>query len=151
MAEHKDGVMKFNTGANRSSDIGKPDYEGFLSPLVIKAFGEYMNFNRHLPDGQIRDSDNWQKGIPTNAYMKSLLRHTIDLWLFHRGHAANEAIFTLCAIIFNAQGYLHELLISCGEGAIEDAVDYATELRALHKRQKVNAATEQTKPKRRSH
>lgn len=147
MAEHKDGIMEFDTGANRSSDADKPDYEGFLSPLVIKAFGEYMSFNRHLPDGSIRDSDNWQKGIPTDAYMKSLLRHVVDLWLFHRGHSANEAVFTLCAIIFNAQGYLHELISECGESAIEDAVRCATEQRTLMV--DLNAEIAPTKRKRR--
>lgn len=106
-------VRKFDTGATRDGDTDKPDYEGFLSPLVILEYGKYMHENRVQSNGELRDSDNWQKGIPKEAYIKSLLRHTLDLWLVHRGFTklAREGIKkVLCAIIFNAQGYLHELL-----------------------------------------
>ena len=109
---------KFETGATRDSDTGKPDYEGFLSPLAVEYFGQYMHKHRVQPDGTLRDSDNWQKGIPLAQYMKSLLRHVMNLWLRHRGYAAEAATTRdpqnikedLAAIIFNAQGYLHELI-----------------------------------------
>ena len=100
----------FQTGATRDTDVNKPDYEGFLSPLAIKKFGEYMNRHRLQSDGKIRASDNWQKGIPKGEYMKSLWRHFLDLWLFHRGYAGRTTIEdALCGVIFNAMGYLHEI------------------------------------------
>jgi len=106
----KKKIRKFETGATRDTDKNKPDYEGFISPLVIKRFGEYMNKHRIQPDGQLRDSDNWQKGMPLATYMKSLWRHFLDLWMFHRGYKGRETIEdALCGILFNTMGYMHEL------------------------------------------
>lgn len=106
-------VRQFDTGATRNDDTEQLDYEGFISPLMVKRFAEYMHKHRIQSDGTKRASDNWQKGMPTNSYAKSLVRHTVDFWLCHRGEgqAAREDIEdALCAIIFNAQGYLHERL-----------------------------------------
>ena len=106
-------VRQFSTGATRDQDATKPDYEGFLNPLVIKRFGEYMHKHRVQPDGNLRDSDNWQKGIPLDAYMKSTHRHFMDMWLHHRGlnNYANEPLDeALCALMFNIMGYLYETL-----------------------------------------
>lgn len=102
-------VRKFDTGATRDLDESKLDYEGFLSPLVLKRFAEYMHVNRHLRDGTLRDSDNWQKGIPQTAYMKSGFRHFMDWWAEHRGIETPEGMeLALCGLLFNAMGYLHE-------------------------------------------
>lgn len=106
-------MRQFETGATRDTDEGKVDYEACLSPLVIRLYAEYMRRHCIQADGQIRPTDNWQKGIPKEAYIKSLWRHLIDLWLWHRGfgqfarHSKEDA---LCAILFNASGYLHETL-----------------------------------------
>jgi hypothetical protein len=108
-------LRTFETGATRDTEDGKLDFEGFLSPLVIRRFGEYMHAHRVQSDGTVRDSDNWQKGIPFDAYMKSGWRHFFDWWAMHRWDPENvedteflEA--SICALLFNAQGYLHELL-----------------------------------------
>lgn len=104
-------MRTFDTGATRDSDDTKNDYEGFLSPTVIETFGNYMTVHRKQADGKLRDSDNWQKGIPKDAYMKSLWRHFFDLWKLHRGYKCNVTIKeACCAILFNTQGYLHEQL-----------------------------------------
>jgi len=104
-------IRRFKTGATRDTDENKNDYEGFLSPLVIQRFGDYMTKHRKQSDGSIRDSDNWQKGIPKEEYIKSAWRHFLDWWLEHRGHKSREGIEdALCALIFNVQGYLHEIL-----------------------------------------
>lgn len=104
-------MREFKTGATRDTDEGKNDYEGFLSPLVIQRFGDYMTKHRKQADGKLRDSDNWQKGIPQTAYMKSAWRHFIDWWKEHRGIPTKDGIEeALCALIFNVQGYLHEYL-----------------------------------------
>ena len=111
MKKTKGKIRSFTTGATRDTDEGKYDYEGFFSPLVIERFAEYMNKHRKQSDGNLRDSDNWQKGIPLCAYMKSGWRHFIDLWKEHRGYRTKDGIEeALCALLFNVQGYLHEYL-----------------------------------------
>lgn len=103
-------MRTFETGATRDSDEGKLDYEGFIDPWVLEAYAMYMHKHRIQADGQLRDSDNWQKGMPKEQYMKSLLRHVIDVWQKHRiGDADVEMDEALCAVIFNAMGYLHEI------------------------------------------
>ena len=104
-------VRHFDTGATRDLDIGKPDFEGYLSPLVLRRFGQYMSKHRELPDGGLRDSDNWQLGIPRAVYIKSGFRHFLDWWDEHRGHPTAEGIEdAMCALMFNVMGYLHEHL-----------------------------------------
>jgi hypothetical protein len=107
-------VMRtFKTGATRDTDTGKHDPEGFLHPLVLNRFNEYMHQNRVQKDGSLRDSDNWQKGIPRTAYVKSMWRHFHDVWLWHRGygHKSKEAVeVALCGLMFNAMGLLFEIL-----------------------------------------
>ncbi len=111
-------MRKFETGATRNDDSQKNDYEGFLSPLVIEAFGNYMTSHRKQADGTIRTSDNWQKGIPKDVYIKSMWRHFLDVWKLHRGYKVfssedgHEVNITeaLCALLFNVQGNLHEEL-----------------------------------------
>ena len=108
-----DGTKRtFDTGATRGTAEDKYDYEGFLSPLVIKRFGEYMHAHRKQSDGTLRDSDNWQKGIPTDEYMKSAWRHFFEWWrLYRQGAAKADAMeAALCGLLFNVMGYLHEYL-----------------------------------------
>ncbi len=104
-------MREFETGATRDEDDSKLDYEGFLDPIVLERFAEYMHKHRVQADGSLRDSDNWQKGIPLDAYMKSMFRHFIDVWIEHRRQIDQDyQIEALCALLFNVQGYLHELL-----------------------------------------
>jgi len=107
----------FDTGAIRDSDDNKIDYEGFLSPFALKRYAEYLHKHRIQADGKLRDSDNWQKGIPIAVYMKSLWRHMMELWYLHRRYltvcppwnAEVKKEESLCAVIFNAMGCLHEI------------------------------------------
>lgn len=102
-------MRTFETGATRDTDEGKLDYEGFLSPFVLERFAEYMAKHQVQADGQLRTSDNWQKGIPLDAYMKSGFRHFMDFWFAHRGgYVDMEAC---CALLFNLQGYMHTVLV----------------------------------------
>lgn len=104
-------MRTFETGATRDSDEDKLDFEGFLSPAVLTRYAEYLHKHRKQADGNLRASDNWQQGIPLNVYMKSGFRHFMDWWTKHRGGEAGEEMEeALCALIFNAMGYLHELL-----------------------------------------
>lgn len=116
-------VRTFASGANRNSDIGKWDYEGFLSPMVLARFAEYMHKNRFLANGELRDSDNWQKGIPNKELVKSGLRHCIDWWLIDRvGYSyrpeEDEAVDlqeALCGLMFNTMARLHNELMGLEE------------------------------------
>lgn len=111
-------MRKFDTGATRNDDVGKLDPEGFHEPTSMEAFQRYMHSHRKQSDGTIRASDNWQKGIPKEVYMKSMWRHFFDVWKIYRGHTVvspedghtvtlEEA---LCALWFNVQGMLFEHL-----------------------------------------
>lgn len=119
-ARHEDGkleglpynplneIREFATGATRDSEEGKLDFEGFLSPAVLKRYAEYMNKCRVQTDGKLRDSDNWQKGIPMDVYMKSMFRHFMEVWSIHRGVTKGDMEEALCALNFNVMGYLYE-------------------------------------------
>ncbi len=104
-------MREFDTGATRDTNENKLDFEGFLSSPVLQRYAEYMNKNRKQADGKLRDSDNWQKGIPIIVYMKSMWRHFFEVWSGHRSKVSNEALQeALCALLFNVMGYLHEVL-----------------------------------------
>ena len=112
-------VRVWDSGGKRDTDVNKLDYEGFFSPLVLKRFAKYMNKNRKMADGSIRESDNWQKGFGnleehSETCMKSLMRHFMDVWGIHRedesiGVDLDEA---LCGVMFNAMAWLFKLLES---------------------------------------
>ena len=110
-------MQTFETGATRDDSDDKLNYIGFLSPFVIKRYSEYLHAHRKQSDGNMRPADNWKAGIPKQKYLESMARHFMDVWLIHEGcecldlrdkHTISleEA---LCAVIFNAMGYLHEL------------------------------------------
>lgn len=103
-------MRTFETGATRDTDRGKLDYEGFLSPAVLERYARYMHKNRVQADGNIRDSDNWQRGIPVAQYMKSMWRHFMDVWTMHRGNRGMALEEALCAVLFNVMGMLHETI-----------------------------------------
>lgn len=111
-------VRQFSTGATRDSDGDKLDYEGFIDPFTLEVYAQYMHRHRVQPDGNLRDSDNWQKGIPTSVYMKSLLRHVFELWRAHRRGAVDQAavLDACCGILFNTFGYIHENLKAATTG-----------------------------------
>lgn len=106
-------IRIFKSGATRDTEENKIDYEGFLNPLVIKRFGEYMSKHRVQKNGLLRDSDNWQKGMPLDSYIKSDWRHFMDVWLHHRKNsklARDDIEDALCGVLFNTMGYLYEIL-----------------------------------------
>ena len=121
----RDGQMRtFDTGATRDTETDKYDYEGFMSPLVVRRFGQYMHEHRVQADGTLRDSDNWQKGIPKDVYLKSAFRHFVDWWLYHRKHLVQGLIEdALCGLLFNVQGYLHELLLERQESDFQQMME----------------------------
>ena len=120
-------IRQFESGATRDTDVDKFDYEGFLSPIVLRRYAEYMHKHRKQSDGKLRASDNWQKGIPILQYMKSKWRHFMDTWSAIRmnidpeyGPCVPEDLCeleeSLCAELFNTSGMLYEILKSKGAG-----------------------------------
>jgi hypothetical protein len=111
-------IRKFETGATRDTDNGKYDYEAFLSPIVLERYAQYLHKHRLQTNGDMRPGDNWQRGIPKDVYMKSLIRHTMDAWKLHRGYTAidiktKEPIDiedALSGVMFNTMGYIFENL-----------------------------------------
>jgi hypothetical protein len=74
-----------------------------------------MDKHRKQADGELRDGDNWQKGIPKDAYIKSAWRHFLDWWKEHRGYASRDGLDeALGALLFNIMGYWHEVLKNRG-------------------------------------
>lgn len=112
--DHKPTLRLFPSGATRDTAQGKPDYAGYLSPLVVQRFGQYMLQHQTQSDGTQRASDNWKRGIPRKEYFSSLLRHFLDVWLLHEEYpaATKNLEDALCALFFNVQGYLHETLLN---------------------------------------
>ena len=108
-------MRQFDSGATRNVDTDNLDMEGFISPLVMLRYSEYMHKHRKQADGKLRASDNWQKGIPLSSYMKSGYRHFHDWWMAHRGYVSREGLEEgICALLFNVMGYLHEVLKARG-------------------------------------
>lgn len=108
-------MREFNTGATRDSDEDKLDYDGFLSPLVLRRYAEYMHKHRRQADEKMRASDNWKRGIPIDQYMKSKWRHFMETWILHHTpgkKASPEVEESLCAELFNTMGMLYQLLRS---------------------------------------
>ena len=101
-------MREFATGATRDDSDTKIDYDGFLSYPVIKRYGEYMHQHRIQADGKLRESDNWQAGIPEAEYRKSLFRHFMAVWGGSRNGKVDQD--DLCAMMFNVCGMLHEVL-----------------------------------------
>jgi hypothetical protein len=124
-------MRTFETGATRDTATNKPDYEGCFSPEVVVEYGAYMLKHQVQPDGNVRDSDNWQKGMPLPVYIKSLFRHFVDLWRLHRGHTVidpktQEPVTVseaCCAILFNTQGYLFEFLKKQKQQPVDNVVE----------------------------
>ena len=110
------GVIKvtgrhFPSGAYRDTAEGKPDYRGYLSPLVIRAYGEYMLKHQKQSDGEMRGSDNWKAGIPTDAYLSSMYRHFLDVMLEADGYQSRDGMDeALGGLLFNLMGFMHERL-----------------------------------------
>jgi len=108
---HEPGKLKirlFDSGATRDTDQDKLDYEGFLSPFVLERYAEYLHKHRKMSDGSMRASDNWQKGMPVEVYMKSACRHFFSVWKNHRRGIVNQD--EVCALLFNIMGILFESL-----------------------------------------
>jgi hypothetical protein len=112
--EALDQVRQFNTGATRDTNSNKLAYDKGLSVQVLQRYMEYLSKHRQQKDGTLRDWDNWKRGIPIPVYCESLTRHSLDSVKKYHGLPVPEDASMedlLCAVIFNASGWLFELLV----------------------------------------
>ena len=111
LKEQDKKIRSFASGSTRDSSDGKIDFEGFLSPIVLEKFGKYMMKHQKQSNGEFRPSDNWQKGMPKDVYMKSAWRHFHDWWMEHRDYKSREGLTdALMGLLFNVMGYTFEVL-----------------------------------------
>ena len=104
-----ENIRQFASGATRAPLGDKLQYEGYINPLVLQRFAQYMKKHQVQSDGTQRAADNWQAGIPKDSLIDSATRHYLDWWLHHRKypHQAVEPLEdALCAVMFNAMAYL---------------------------------------------
>ena len=134
----------FETGADCSSDAGKPHPSRAWSPLVIAKFAEYMR--RHNCDAQPkpRREDQWQLGFPQDSFIESAWRHLEAVWAIHQGYEWRDdrgnlvdLEEALCGVIFNVQGYLHQLLFDkLPAEQKEKVLNYVRERNGVRRHQK---------------
>lgn len=114
----------FETGAFRDTSNHKLSYLRHLSPVVLRRYVTFLHKHRQMPDGSLREPDNWKLGMPKREWAESLLRHMWDFWAVSEGEdilrpetdsEPQNLQDLLCAIMFNAQGYLNELIKEEGE------------------------------------
>lgn len=113
----REPVRTFDTGATRDTVAGKLDYVKALCPLVLRRYVQYLDKHRLQPDGNMRDFDNWKKGIPRETYHSSKGRHFFADWLLEEGHEVLDnhgpvdEEDALCGELFNAMGKLRGILL----------------------------------------
>lgn len=104
-------VTKFETGAIRDSQEGKPDLIETSSPLADWRYALYMT-----PKQGKYGTGNFKKGIPRDSYLKSAARHLTKLRALQDcktfGHPVREWMEPnedhAAAIRFNIDGWMHE-------------------------------------------
>lgn len=84
-------MRKFETGAIRDTGEGKYEYFGFRHPLIEQSFAKYMYEHSIMPDGSLRDANNWWKGWDKNISLQSMVRHLEDLQAIDAGLVVIEA------------------------------------------------------------
>ena len=103
-----------SSGATRDLNDEKLVYDKFQHPLVVKAFAQYMHKKRQMPDGSVRNGDNWYKGFPRAWLLESMHRHYMDVWFHTTGHsddAEEPMLVALCGLFFNVQAMMLEVLL----------------------------------------
>lgn len=97
-------IRKFKTGAVRDKEEGKPDFTETISWTAFHRYAQYMTGKKEKY-GQ----GNFKKGMPIDAYERSLLRH-IDKYMRNKYENGNDEPNEdhLAAMVFNIFGIMHE-------------------------------------------
>ena len=113
---HSSELRNFDTGAIRDNDDSKINYQGALSPLVLEAYGAYIQKHSLLPDGTRRNNKNWQNLFGTHeehrqVCIESAWRHFIDLLMEHDGYDSRDGLDeAIGGLLFNIQAYWFSVL-----------------------------------------
>jgi len=113
---HSSELRNFDTGAIRDNDDSKINYQGALSPLVLEAYGAYIQKHSLLPDGTRRNNKNWQNLFGTHeehrqVCIESAWRHFIDLLMEHDGYDSRDGLDeAIGGLMFNIQAYWFSVL-----------------------------------------
>ncbi len=97
-------MRKFNTGAVRDNEDGKIDFIETISYTAHARYAKYMT-GKKATYGE----GNFKKGIPIEAYEKSLMRH-IDKYFRNKYEGGKDELDQdhLAAMRFNIDGIMHE-------------------------------------------
>lgn len=97
-------MRKFDTGAVRDDETDKIDFVETISWTAFARYARYMTGKKNKY-GQ----GNFKKGIPIDAYERSLLRH-IHKYLVNKYEKGDEEAGEdhLSAVVFNVFGIMHE-------------------------------------------
>ena len=116
----KKEIRKFNSGAVRDLERNKENYLEGISWIALQRYARYMD-EKALKYGR----GNWQKGIPPESYMRSLLRHIQKFIAEWNYGICEEKDDHLSAITFNVFGLMHELeLYKHGKGRSDISKEY---------------------------
>jgi hypothetical protein len=117
----QDKGRTFASGATRDTANGKLELHRYFSPKCVRRFAEYMQQHQIDSNGNYRPGNNWQKGMPREVFVASMFRHFLEVWERWDDIGGLDNPTTedaLCAIIFNAQGLLLELLLGRNLGGV---------------------------------
>ena len=107
-------MQNFSTGAVRDDQDDKESYPESVSFLTLRRYARYM-----LKQSKKYGTGNWKKGIPTESYEDSLMRHLMKYFIHKQYNVQIEPdVDHLAAALFNLQGIIHneEVQNSLGEG-----------------------------------
>lgn len=96
-------TRKFESGAIRDTEDNKEDYIETISWTAFKRYAQYMTGKKAK-----YGSGNFKKGIPSDSYERSMMRH-IQKYLsnkYENGDVEKEEDH-LSAILFNVFGLIH--------------------------------------------
>lgn len=93
----------FESGAIRDKEDGKEDYIETISWSAFKRYAQYMTGKKAK-----YGAGNFKKGIPTESYERSMVRH-LQKYLVNKyeGGTVEKEEDHLSAIVFNVFGILH--------------------------------------------
>lgn len=97
-------MRKFSTNAVRDDETDKEDYTETISWTAFKRYAKYMTSKKVRYGG-----GNFKKGIPIDAYERSLLRH-VQKYMENKYEDGTDEVNEdhLSACLFNIFGIIHE-------------------------------------------
>lgn len=100
----QDNITKFETGAIRDTQEGKPDFTETISWTAFNRYAKYMTGKKKK-----YGAGNFKKGIPISSYEQSLIRH-LDKYMRNKYENGNDELTEdhLSALVFNIFGIMHE-------------------------------------------